>query len=56
MAIYAYKCEAHDLFDQEFAIGTAPNQVTCPICGAWSNKTITAIPAILKGQGWASKS
>ena len=52
--IYLYYCGSCDLeIEQEFALGTQPEEVPCPECGEGAVRKFTAPTAIYKGTGWS---
>lgn len=48
MTTYAFRCQECGPYDARFPIGTAPDRVSCPDCGASSVRLITA-PGITRG-------
>jgi putative FmdB family regulatory protein len=54
MAIYEYRCDADGKMEVTRPIGTAPNSITCPVCGkaarrVFSKPMISSVPPALVG-------
>jgi putative FmdB family regulatory protein len=48
VAIYEYRCELDGLFEVIRAMGTAPESVTCAVCGREA-KRVVSMPMIASG-------
>jgi putative FmdB family regulatory protein len=48
MAIYEYRCDLDGVFEVSRPLGTAPQSVTCSICGGEARR-IVSMPMILSG-------
>ena len=48
MAIYEYRCDQHGVFDVARPLGTAPQSVTCPVCGHETTRVIS-LPMVATG-------
>ena len=41
MALYEYRCDADGVFDTRWAIGSAPESTTCPVCDGEARRVFT---------------
>ena len=52
MANYEFECELDGIYDRQFPIGTAPENVECPVCKDPMTRKISTFRPIFKGLGW----
>lgn len=48
MAIYEYRCDQDGVFEVTRPVGTAPESVTCSVCGAEARRVFSA-PMVRRG-------
>jgi len=52
---YRFRCPKGHETEREYPIGTAPDEVVCPECGATAVRKFE-VPAVLyRGSGWSGK-
>ncbi len=58
MPIYAYKCTnlaCHETFEKQLPVSEFDSEQGCPTCGDASEKQITNVGFVLKGDAWPGK-
>jgi putative FmdB family regulatory protein len=55
VALYEYRCNQDGVFDESRPLGTAPESVACPLCGAAARRVIS-VPMVRCGsrRAWAA--
>ncbi len=48
MAIYEYRCEQDGVFEVNRPLGTAPESVTCSVCGGEARR-VFSVPMVRRG-------
>src|ERR1700674_1746412 len=48
MATYEYRCEQDGVFEVTRPLGTAPESVTCSLCGSEARRVVS-MPMVLRG-------